>query len=58
MGAAHMNSFLAALEIPGLHHKSLVDREKEISTAFKITAEASCDDAIEEEKIATLHEKE
>lgn len=48
-----MTTFLAALEIPGLHHNSVRERQREVAKAVKRVAELSCLEALQEELAIT-----
>ena len=49
MGPSHVNTFLAALEVPGLHYKAMRDRQKEVSKAIEYVAETSCANVLQQE---------
>jgi len=49
MGPSHVNTFLAALEVPGLQYNAMKKREAEVSEAIATVAESSCLDAIQQE---------
>ena len=54
LGQRHVSNFMAALEIPSLHHKSMKAREREIAPSMKKVAEESCKKALQEEIDLTL----
>jgi hypothetical protein len=49
-GATHVNSFLAAMNIPPLHPSSMKKRENEVGKKIIDVANQSCQDALDEEK--------
>ena len=49
MGPSHVNTFLAALEVPGMQYNALKKREEEVSQAIKSVAEASCLHVLQQE---------
>ena len=55
IGCTQVNSFLAGLNIPGIHPKSLAQREKEVAPAFNDVATRSCDDALNKEVEAVIN---
>ena len=57
LGEAHVSGFLAALEIPHLHHKSLKIREREIAKTIDKVAKESCQRVLEEEMERTSKQK-
>jgi len=57
MGVSHMTTFLAALEIPGLHHNSVRERQREVAKAVKRVAESSCLEALQEELAITSQQR-
>ncbi|KAK3090923.1 hypothetical protein FSP39_015740 [Pinctada imbricata] len=48
-GESHVNSLLAALNIPGICRKSLKDREREIATELVNMAQESCNQSLKDE---------
>ena len=50
IGATHVQSFLAALNVPSMHHKFIRTREKDMGKKIIEVAEESCKEALEEEK--------
>lgn len=48
MGVSHVNSFLTGLNLPGIHHKSMKAREREVGRAVKTVARESCNKALQE----------
>ena len=57
LGQRHVTSFMAALEIPHLHHKSMKAREREICPTISKVAQESCSKALEEERNLTMKKK-
>ena len=53
IGEMQVNNLLAAINLPGIHHKSLKCRERESGSAFESVAAQSCAEGIELEKQAT-----
>ena len=49
MGGTHVNNFLAALDIPGIHHKTLKKREEEVAKYIRDVAKDTCEEALEQE---------
>ena len=49
IGERKVNNLLATLNLPGIHHKSLKTREREVGKALEAHAELSCEKALEEE---------
>jgi hypothetical protein len=49
MGPSHVNTFLAALEIPGLQHTALRNRSLEVASAVQVIAETSCQEILLQE---------
>lgn len=49
MGPTHLNAFMAELNMPGIHHKSLRAREKEVAVAVEAVVKKSCDRALQQE---------
>lgn len=49
MGPSHVNTFLAALEVPGMQYNALKRREEEVSEAIKAVAESSCLHVLQQE---------
>lgn len=54
-GVAHeqLNTFLSAINLPIIHHKTIKRAEAVIGPAFEAAAKASCERAVQEEKKAT-----
>ena len=50
IGATHVQNFLAALNVPSMHHKSMRTREKDMGKKILEVAAESCKEALEEEK--------
>jgi len=50
LGEKHVSTFLSALEIPSLHHKTMKQREREMGRHFIDTAKASCAAQLVEEE--------
>ena len=49
LGHRQITSFMAAIEIEGLHHKSMKRREKEVEPHVLSVAKESCSDALANE---------
>lgn len=41
-GESHINTLLAVLNIPGICHKNLKEREREVGQKLEVMANASC----------------
>ena len=52
-GPSHVNTFLAALEVPGIQFYSMKKRQLEIAKMLKLTAQISCLDALKQEMETT-----
>jgi len=50
IGATHVQNFLAALNVPSMHHKSIRTREKDMGKKILEVAAESCKDEEEKEK--------
>jgi hypothetical protein len=57
LGETHVSSFLAALEIPHLHHKTMKQREREIAKSIDKVAKESSLRVLEEEREKSLQKK-
>ena len=49
LGEMGVNSLLSALNIPGIHHRSLKKREQEVGEQINNLARESCAEALQEE---------
>ena len=49
IGERHVNTLLAGMSVPGIHHKTLKRKEREAGEAIISVAKKSCVDAINEE---------
>ena len=49
IGSDHVNRFLGDINLPGIHHKSLRRREKEVLHHLEDCSRKSCKKAMEEE---------
>ncbi|XP_077863137.1 uncharacterized protein LOC144345911 [Saccoglossus kowalevskii] len=50
IGERQLNNFLSTLNVPGIHHKSLKSREREVGAAIEKIANASVLQSLEDEK--------
>ena len=50
LGETAVNSLLASLNTPGINHRHLKKREREIGLVIEEVAEESCEDALTEEQ--------
>ncbi|XP_070542849.1 uncharacterized protein [Ptychodera flava] len=57
IGETQLNSLLGILNIPGITHRSLKEREREAGSAVSRVARKSCKRALHEEVEATVHKK-
>ena len=53
IGHTQMSNLMSTLEIRGLHHRSMKDREKEVSPHVKAVASGSCKEALIDEAAKT-----
>lgn len=57
MGPSHVNTFFAALEIPGMQYNALKRREVEVSEAIKAVAKSSCLEVLHQECLLSNRKK-
>ena len=55
IGEKQVNGLLAAMNVPGIHHKALKRREREVSALISSLAKESCDTALENEANEYVH---
>nr|XP_006821803.1 PREDICTED: uncharacterized protein LOC102801212 [Saccoglossus kowalevskii] len=58
MVQTHVNNFLASLNIPGIHHKTLKKREREAGVGIENVAKRLCVKALTEEQKLSSHENQ
>ena len=56
IGHTHMSNFMSALEIPSINHRSLKQREEEAAKHIEVVAQASCEQALQEEVAMSQNE--
>ena len=49
IGETHVNNFLAAINVPGIHHKTLKKREREAGQGLENVAQKAIQEALDEE---------